>query len=55
MKEMAKLGGLNMENIKHFNQVYIKSMEELKSMIISQAYKNDLELLSYVGLEVKNE
>jgi 7-cyano-7-deazaguanine synthase in queuosine biosynthesis len=55
MKEMAKLGGLSMDDIKQFYQVYIKSMEELKSMIISQANKNDLELLNYVGLEDKNE
>ncbi|KJR46048.1 hypothetical protein UF75_3538 [Desulfosporosinus sp. I2] len=39
MKEMIKLGGLSIDDIKQFNQVYTKSMEELKNMIISQAQK----------------
>lgn len=55
LKEMVKLGGLNIDDMEQFNQVYLKSMEELKSMIISQAYQNDLELLNYVGIEAENE
>jgi len=30
-------------------------MEELKEMIKSQAYKNDLDLLNFIGLNIRDE
>ncbi|AWI06729.1 Qat anti-phage system QueC-like protein QatC [Clostridium drakei] len=55
VNKMINLGGLNIEDIKHFARVYIKSMEEIKEMIEHQAKLNDMELLEYIKAGFKNE
>lgn len=50
--KMAKCGGMTMEEIELFNRVYIQSMEEIKEMIKVEANRNDLKLLSYVGMSI---
>lgn len=53
VNKMINLGGLNLDDIKQFARVYMKSMEEIMAMIEHQAEMNDMDLLEYikVGLE----
>jgi len=54
-RQMISLGGFNTDDIEQFSRVYFQSMEELKEMIKSQAYKNDLDLLNFIGLNIRDE
>lgn len=54
-KQLIKMGGLSFDEIEIFNDIYIKSMEELKNMIIKQANRNDESLLEYIGMSEENE
>ncbi|OSB19160.1 hypothetical protein B2H94_08650 [Clostridium sporogenes] len=54
-KQLIKMGGLSFDEIEIFNDIYIKSMEELKNMIIKQANRNDKSLLEYIGMSEDSE
>ncbi|SHH75639.1 Qat anti-phage system QueC-like protein QatC [Clostridium grantii] len=54
-KQLVKLGGLSFDEVEIFNDIYIKSMEELKNMIVKQADKNDKSILEYIGMSEDNE
>ncbi|MDG5855269.1 Qat anti-phage system QueC-like protein QatC [Clostridium beijerinckii] len=55
INKMINLGGLDMEDIKQFVRVYMKSMEEIKIMIEHQAEINGSDLLEYIKVGLKNE
>lgn len=47
---VIKTGNLNVEEVEKLAEVYTKSMEELKEMIISESNKENKQLLSYIGI-----
>lgn len=49
-KLVIKTGKLQPNEVEKMTDVYIKSMEELKDMIISESNKGDKKILEYIGL-----
>lgn len=54
-KLVIKTGNLDEDDIEKFIELYIKSMEELKELVIYEAKNNGKELLNYVGLDERND
>lgn len=55
VNKMINLGGLNLDDIKQFARVYMKSMEEIRAMIEHQAEMNDIDLLEYIKVDLEDE
>ncbi|MDK0792675.1 hypothetical protein P5E48_05385 [Clostridium perfringens] len=49
-KLVIKTGKLQANEVEKMTDVYIKSMEELKDMIISESNKGDKKILEYIGI-----
>lgn len=49
IEKLIVLGGMNLEDIEKFVDVYMKSMEELHEFIRNQAEANGMELLEFIG------
>ncbi|MHC1682898.1 MAG: Qat anti-phage system QueC-like protein QatC [Clostridiaceae bacterium] len=50
-KLVIKTGNLQVKEVKKLAKVYIKSMEELKEMVVNESNKENKQLLKYIGLE----
>lgn len=50
-KLVMKTGNLSHDDVVKFTRVYIKTMEELKELILHESEDNGTELLDYIGME----